>query len=104
MSDAYAFTEEGSYVGMYSATHFELFYILFVTKKAIATETKADVFGHIQKGEPYLEEKYLEKLDKQSRTKVFYKRIEKPVFIHPDETERELSLDKAEYIYLADYV
>ena len=100
---------------MYSATHFVLFYILVVTKKAIATESKADVFGRIiQKGEPYLEGKYLEKLDKQSRTKVFYKKIEKPVFIHPEEiimpdihmneTETELSLEKAEYIYLADCV
>lgn len=97
---------------MYSSTHFELFYVFFVTKKSIATESKSDLFGHVvQEGELYLEGSYLEKI-KETNSKVFYKKIKKNVYVHPQEifmpvvsiNEADLSLDKSEYLYIPDCV
>ena len=73
-NDIITFTNEGSFIALYSSTHFELFYLVKVQKKTLAEENKSDTFGHIvQKGELYLEGVYLEKLEKETSDKVFYK-------------------------------
>ena len=85
VSDVFTFVEEGNYIGLYSSNHFELFYVLLVTKKGIAEETKLDLFGHIvQEGQYYLEGNYLEKI-KETKKKIFYKKISKTVFVQPHE-------------------
>ena len=64
----------------------ELFYLVKVQKKRLAEENKSDIFGHIvQKGELYLEGVYLEKLEKETSDKVFYKLHSKIVYVHPEE-------------------
>ena len=112
VGDRYNFTKERRYVGLYSSTHFELFYVFFVTKKAVADEDKCDIYGHtVQKGEHYLEGNYLEKT-RETSWKIFYKRINKTAYIHEEEIfmpaitidESELSIEKSEYIYLADCI
>ena len=73
-------------------------------------EEKSDIYGHlVNKGEPYIEGVYLEKLDKESKDKVFYKTHKKKVYVHPEEifhpavpiNENDLSLDKSEYQFLS---
>ena len=112
VDNRYNFTKEGDYVGLHSSTHFELFYVFFVTKKAVADADKCDIYGHaVQKGEHYLEGKYLEKTRETSQ-KIFYKKIDKTAYIHEEEIfmpaitidESELSIEKSEYIYLADCI
>ena len=112
VSNAYTFVKEQTYIGLYSSTHFELFYLFFVTKKAVATESKSDIFGHlVQEGESYLEGYHLEKT-KETKDRIFYKKIQKPVFIHAEEIfmpavaidEESLSLSRMEHIYLSDCV
>ena len=81
VGDRYNFTKEGGYVGLHSSTHFELFYVFFVTKRAVADEGKCDIYGHAaQKGEHYLEGN----LGKTRETlrKIFYDRINKKAYIY----------------------
>ena len=71
-------------VGLYSSTHFELFDVYFVSKKAVKGEDKYDIYGHaVKKGEHYFEGNYLEKTMETLR-KVFYKRINKTAYIHKE--------------------
>ena len=78
----------------------------------MADEDKCDIYGHtVQKGEHYLEGNYLEKT-RETSWKIFYKRINKTAYIHEEEIfmpaitidESELSIEKSEYIYLADCI
>ena len=102
---------EGSYVAIHSFERsLELFYICYITGKHIATENVVDLNNHaIQKGYPYFEAVYLEKVDTKRR-KVLYKKLVATVFLRPDEIfcpavsieESDMSLSISEYQFIAD--
>ena len=63
------FVEEENYVALYSSMHFKLFYIFYVMKKCVATDSICNVFGHrVLKGECYLEGYTLEKNQRNERS------------------------------------
>ena len=45
--DLYGLTVTNSYVGLYRASNFEVFYLFYITEKGIASETMHDIHGHI---------------------------------------------------------
>ena len=65
----YTFTEEDTYVAIYSSRQsFELFYIVHINKKCVAEESKSDIFGHVvKKGDGYFEAYYLEKTKEKKK-------------------------------------
>ena len=86
--EMFIFIIEGSYVALYSAPKsLELFYLLKVVRKTVADNDKIDIYGHtIRNGSEYtrLEGYYLEK-SKETKGKVFYKQLNKLVYIYPGE-------------------
>ena len=118
-NDILTFVEENTYIGFRSSptshatskSQFEPFYIFYVTKKVEeAPENKSDIFGNVvMKGDHHLIGYCLEKVQ-EKKNKVFYKMNKKEVFIHSIDlfipliavNEKDLSIEKSEYIYIAD--
>ena len=112
-SEVFEFIESNSFVALYSTTKsFEQFYICHVTEKLIAENELIDIYGHkIQKGSKFLKAFYLEKT-KEKRDKVFYKKLNKEVFIYSYEVfcpavpiePIDMSLSITEYRFHSDSV
>ena len=110
----FTLVEEGSFVALYSSSNsLELFIILKVSGKKVAEDDISDIYGHcIRKGTPYIEGKYLEKIEKKNanKNKIYYKELSKTVYIHPGEiffpavlvNEIDLSIDIEDYQFISD--
>ena len=87
--EMFTFVDVNSFIALYSdSKSFELFYLLRVTYKGIATEDMIDIYGHrIQEVSYYVEGIYLEKIDgkRSMRDKVYYKELKKKVYVNPYE-------------------
>ena len=109
----YTFVEENSYVALYSSSKsLELFYLLKVIGKSVATEDMIDLYGHlINKGSEYIHGHYLEKIG-EKKSKVLYKELKKIVYIYPSEIfcpsvpidKTGLFLTAHEYQFLSDSI
>ena len=84
--ELFTFIIEGPCVALYSATKFlKLFYLLKVVRKTVADNDKIDIYDHtIQNGSDHVEGYYLEKV-KETKGKVFYKQLNKLVYVYPGE-------------------
>lgn len=111
--DLYGLTVPNSYVGLYSASNFEVFYLFYITEKGIASETMHDIHGHIvQKGQAYLRGYYLQKEPRETRKHVYYKKGKQLAYVHPDSVfcpnvafnEEEMCMEKIIYVSLCQFM
>ena len=84
--EMFTFLIEGSYIALYSAPKsLELLCLLKVVRKTVADNDKIGIYGHsIQNGSEYIEGYYLEKAT-ETKGKVFYKQLNKLVYVYPGE-------------------
>ena len=111
--DLYGLIVTNSYVGLYSASNFEVFYLFFVTEKGIASEMLHDIHGHIvQEGQTYLQGYYLQKEPRENRKHVYYKKGNKVAYVHPSSVfcpnvafnEEEMCMEKFIYVSLCQFM
>ena len=111
--DLFALAMPNSYVGLYSATNFEMFYLFYITNKGIAKETLHDIHGHIvQEGQAYLQGYYLQKEPRETQKYVFYKKGAQLAYVHPDSVfcpnvsfnSEEMCMEKIVYVTLSQFM